>query len=318
MKLIIWAFFGMSAISSAFFTSTPVTAEDNSDEKALSAFAYTLGKNLFQRDILETEGVQDLQAIFNPDVIEDGWGGEPGDGPVPDDYADYDLPFLSKKSGAADRIALEVLYQTLMYRGVIHTVEKKGTRYEFKVVESRSGYYRDLTTLDIAFALKEFSKYMVALMCNDPSQENFSRLIMQTTPEEIGLRFKNDMEWALFGNNLPKEPNGVFALGTKWKAIDQLIKSSRTLNGSSGSTGQSELRSWMLSLGDLVNVIVRLNKLICFVDIRLDPRKELAKRKGIQFLHTLSLRFQERYDELRDLVAQAEKEAREEKLGSIR
>lgn len=302
-------------------------------DKALSIFAEELDRRLTKRKIADASG-------FGPDVIitpggsgtgEDGFGGDPTDGttPYPDiDTTGIDLPFVTRKSGAAELIALETLYQTLMFYGVVHIVDRKGSRKEFRIIESRSGYFKNLSTLDLAFAIREFSRYLVALMCNDPSQANFDRLISQTNIEEIGLRFKYDMAWTLFGNFLPREPNDMYKLGTRWKALTQILQSTRALNipssdeaGSSGKDSSivlGELRSWASSLGDVVNVIQRLNKMMCFVNIRPDPREEMKKRRGINFLAELDKRITDRYADLKDLVDQVILEGKKAQIKSIK
>jgi len=249
-----------------------------------------------------------------PDVIvkpgdgeDNGYGGNPSDEPSSGgsytdiDTSELDLPFSGRRSGAAELIALETLYQTLMFYGVIHVVERQGNKKSFKIVQSRSGYFINLTALDVAFAIRAFSQYIVALLCNEPTQENFSKLLSQFKPEEIGLRFKYDMAWALLGNYLPKDANDIFKMGTKWKTITQIFATTQSIR-SMDPASASHFRTWVAGLGDVMNMVVRLNRIMCFVDVRPDPREEIKKRILVKNLLTIDKGLGDRYGEMKELL----------------
>jgi len=337
----LWAKYGLALLVS--ITGTTYAEETGDDEivsptqeDQLSRFSDFLHQSLNRRAQVEGSGINFLSPPNDgnpagPDVVitpgggtgyDDGFGGDPRDNPNPYPYPDVDttgldLPFITRKSGAAELLALEALYQTLMYYGVVHIVEKKGTRRDFKIIESRSGYFKDLTSLDIAFAIRAFSLYVVAMLCNDPSQANFAKMLSQVKPEEIGLRFKYDMAWALLGNYLPREPNEVMKLGTKWKALNQVLGSTRSL-GTYNKEQVGTLKTWATSIGDVVNILSRLNKLMCYVDIRPDPREEIKKRMVTRGLLDMKKRLDERYADLKDLVDAVAKEGKKEQLDTLK
>lgn len=328
-------------VVTSIFPINRVRADDESlteaQEEQLSHFTEALGKHLDKAAFDEARGLSLMDQMGGPDVIvtpgngsDDGYGGDPRDNPTPYPYPDVDttgldLPFVSRKSGAAELIASKVLYQTLMFYGVVHIIEKQGSKKTFKIVQSKSGYFKSLTSLDIAFAIRAFSLYIVGLLCNDPSQMNFARLIQQVKPEQLGLRFKYDMAWALLGNYLPREPNDMFKLGTRWKGLSQIFQTTRTLNMPAGSSGTgassgtvAEMRNWVTSLGDVVNIVTRLNRLMCFVDVRPDPREEIKKRMLTNALLTMDKELTENYADIKDLVDQVEKESKASKVDELK
>jgi len=291
------------------------------DEANLSRFSELIGQSLHKRALAEGSAT----FLNDPDVIvtpgtDDGYGGDPSDKPtdVPQtESGTVDLPFITRKSGAAELLALEALYQTLMFYGVVHIVEREGSKKSFRVVETRSGNFKNLTSLDVAFAIRTFSLYITALLCNDPSMSNFSRLLQQVKPEELGLRFKYDMAWALLGNHLPREPNDIFALGSRWRGVHQIFASTKSL--STMPQGQSsELRSWLTSLGDVVNILTRLNKLMCFVDARPDPREEIKKRSVINALLRIDRGLNDRYADLKEIIDEIDKETKAAKIEELK
>lgn len=343
MKRMIVASAAMLLTATCLYTnSTFANSEDEvlteAQEEALSNFSENLQGWLDRRASLEGSENSLMMSLMNPptggDVIitpdnpDNGFPGNPGDGPIPIPPTDgmpgdfgspggFDFPTFTRKSGAAEIIALESLYQTLMFYGVVHIIERKGTRKDFKIIQSKNGYFKNVTSLDVAFAIRTFSLYIQALLCNDPSQKNVRRMLGQVKWEEIGLRFKYDMAWALLGNLLPKEPNQIMKLGTRWKALSQLLSSIPTLSAQMGKEQSSELRSWASSITDVVNILSRLNKLMCFVDVRPDPREEIGKRTVVKALLELDKRTTERYSELKDLLDQVEKEGKRAQVDLI-
>jgi hypothetical protein len=308
-----------------------VSAQNDSEEvltvrevDALSDFAEFLGQSFNQRMLRDSTAARagELGAsllsgadeVITPDSGDDAFG-DPSDDPSEFDSGSI---FISRKSGAADRIAYEVLYQTLNYYGVVHFIEKSPTgRYQFRVIESKSGYFRDLSTLDVAFAVREFSRYLVALLCGEPTQENFYKLFAQVPLEEIGFRFKYDMAWALLGNQLPRQPNQIFELGGKWEALNRILSTTKSLEGIDADS-KKELQIWWRSLSDVINLLVKLNKLTCYIDARPNPREELKKRKVIRDLLKLELEFIARNEQGKALLEKAKKEGAKDQIAELR
>jgi hypothetical protein len=261
--------------------------------------------------------------IVIPDFDDQGFGDDDAFNPFPDptdDPLDFDLPNLpfpysSRRSGASEILALEVLYQTFMFYGVIHIVEKQRHTVKFKVIRSKSGYFKNLTKLDVAYAIREFSRFFLAHLCNKSTMANFYDAFAQVPPEEIGLRFKYDMAWALLGNTLPKEPNAIYAMGTRWKALNQILRSTDSIKGN--STEQKELKSWASSVTDVVNILSRLNKLMCYVDIRPKPKDELKKRIVVKKILRMEARLRDRYSKFKELLDSVENEAKKAQLSTL-
>ncbi len=238
-------------------------------------------------------------------------------------------PFpTTMRYGSSEKIALEVLFQTLNFYGVAHIVEKKSAQVNFQVIKSQYGYFMNLTKLDIAYAIREFSRFFTAHLCGQATMQNFYKAFAQVPAEEIGLRFKYDMAWALLGNSLPKEPNQVQSLGTRWKALQQILSTTTILksgsslpadgDGPSAATKYRELRSWAGSISDVVNILGRLNKLMCFVDIRPNPKEELKKRVVVGKILEMDRKLTQKYTEYKELLDQVQKEARGSLLDSLR
>ncbi len=325
--------FGLVAAWTLIFTTTSnAQAVGTVQERELSRYAVHLDHIL--RELEADTSATGLwqppdEVVSGPDDIvtpggstDDGFGGDPsddGDGPiVPDiDPSGLDLPYISRKSGAADIIAYRTLQQTLLFYGVVHTVERNGSRRAFKVIQSKSGYFKNLTTLDIAFAVRTFSQFLVSLMCNNPTQENVARLLTQIPKEQIGLRFKYDMAWALLGNYLPRQASDIYKLGERWRGLSQILGSTRSLNGADKDS-LAALKSWMTSIGDVVNIISRLNKMMCFVDVRPDAREEIKKRMVVKSLLDIDLETEATYGDIRDAIEGVEASANAAKLDTLR
>lgn len=266
----------------------------------------------------ERRGLQsgDIISPEMPDgVPEDFFPDEPSDS-FPDFDGGGGFPFpgnTRSQEGASYLVAMEVLYQTLNFYGVRHYVEQDGRRVKFKIVESEEGYFQNLNNLDVAFALREFSRYLTAHLCNKPTFENFYEAFIQVRPEELGFRFKYDMAWALLGNSLPREPNDVFLMGQRWKALNQILNNVGSIN--TRQEEMQELRKWLTSLTDVMNVLTSLNRLMCFVDIRPDAKEELRKRIVITKLLNMDRELMQRYGEIYEEIRKEEEKA---KLSSLR
>ncbi len=296
----------------------------SNEADALSDFAEFLGQTFQDRMLRDSSSARSgelgASLLTGPDEVVTPDSGDDAFGDPSDDPSDFDSGsiFISRKSGAADRIAYEVLYQTLTYYGVTHFIEKSPTgRYQFKVVDTKSGYFRDLSTLDVAFAVREFSRYLVALLCGEPTQQNFYKLFAQVPLEEIGFRFKYDMAWALLGNQLPRQPNQIFELGGKWEALNRILTSTKSLEGVDAES-KKELQIWWRSLSDVINLLVKLNKLTCYIDARPNPREELKKRKLIRDLLKLELEFIARNERGKALLDKAKQEGAKNQVAELR
>jgi len=254
----------------------------------------------------------------------------PGDDEDPDDVYQSDpinkpirydgslplpLPGSSYNSGTAYIVGLEVLYQTLQYYGVTALIQSKNGRIEFEVVESRSGHFKYLNKLDVAFALMQFSRYLQALLCDDPSMENFYIAFTQVPVEEIGFRFKSEMAWALLGNLLPRDLTSNFIVGRRWSSLGKLAASLINTQGSEeGRTAAAMTRS----VDDLVKFMMEFNKLLCFVDIRPKPKEALRHRISVNKVLELARIEDERYGLMKELIDQAKAAGEKEQLDYIR
>lgn len=278
--------------------------------------------NTLVRWLAELEQTEAFEAftqtlLQNNDDIGDLFPSDPVSRPVfGDNQSTFPFPSLNNRQGAAFLVSMEVLYQTLQFYGVVHYLERTGNRIEFKVIESRSGHFRNLTNVDIAFALREMARYLTAHLCNNPSIENFYQAFIQVPPEEIGLRFKYDMAWALLGNYLPREPNAMFLMGTRWKALDKILNGTRMLN--SPDMDARELRNWASFMSDIIGVVGELNKLMCFVDITPVAREELKKRSVVNKLLRMQTRLEDSYANYKNILEEAAVIGRQEQLNRIR
>jgi hypothetical protein len=302
----LWAFF---ALGPTLFAESTL---DSIREKISSAIAPS------------TTTSKAIDDVTNPNI--DPRTGNPIDTDFPVDPIDqpYDpvnnygyLTYgVSTRNGSAERLALEVLFQTLSYYGVAHIAEKKGAQIEFKILKSKFGYWNNLTKLDIAFAIREFSRYITAHLCGMTTMENFYRAFAQVPIEEIGLRFKYDFAWALMGNSLPKEPNQMMMISTKWKALQQILTASATFQSS--KIEAKELKTWATSISDVVNILGRLNKLMCYVDIRPNPRDEIRKRIVVTKFLEMERRLNEHYSDYKEIIDAAQKSGRTSQLNALR
>ena len=295
----------------------------NQEIDALSDFAEFLGQSFQERMARDSAAAQGGTTgasllVSGPDEVITPESGDDAFGDPSDDPFDAGSIFISRKSGAADRIAYEVLYQTLNFYGVVHYIEKSPTgRYQFKVVESKSGHFRELSTLDVAFGVREFSRYLVALLCGEPTQANFYKLFAQVPIEEIGFRFKYDMAWALLGNQLPRQPNQIFELGGKWDALNKILASTKSMDQVDADTKQ-EIQLWWRSLSDVINLLVKLNKLTCYIDARPNPREELKKRKVIRDLLKLESDFLARNERGKEIFEKAKSAGAKDQISRLR
>ncbi len=325
-------------------TPTEVTPQEEVASPRLEAasnqFIRDVDRYLRKRSEQQREGVRLLGVpddVIIPGTGSDGFPQDPSDGPLDPvdtgnptdqgtdypgtDYPVYDdsnypYPVFNRRSGAAERLALETLYQTLNFYGVVHIVEKTGTRIEFKILKSKNGYFTSLTKLDIAYAVREFARYITAHLCNDGSADNFYKVFAQVSDEEIGLRFKYDMAWALLGNMLPKEPNSMMKLGTRWAALNQILNGGLFKNGSTTEENK-EIKGIVSTMGELVGFLGRMNKMMCYVDIRPVPKDELKKRVVIHKFLEMEKRLNERYGALKDILKEVEKEGKKAQLSSL-
>lgn len=229
-------------------------------------------------------------------------------------YGYYPFP-ISTRNGSGERVAMEVLFQTLSYYGVAHIAEKKGTQIEFKILKSRYGYWTNLTKLDVSYAVREFSRYLTAHLCGQSTMANFYQAFAQVPMEEIGLRFKYDFAWALLGNSLPKEPNELLTLNTRWKALQQILSSPSTAQ--TMKADGRELKAWATSISDVVQILTRLNRLMCYVDIRPNPRDEIKKRIVINKFLEMDRQLNEHYQEYKDILDAAQKTGRAAQIQSV-
>jgi hypothetical protein len=223
---------------------------------------------------------------------------------------------LNSRQGAAYLIAMESMYQTLNFYGVKHYLEKTPASVDFKIIESKSGYFTKLNRLDVAFGLREFARYLTAHLCNDPSIDNFYKALSQVPAEEIGLRFKYDMAWALMGNFLPRQPNSTYVIGTRWSALGKIINTSKTF-GANTNEGK-ELQKWGGIISDIVGLLGSLNSLMCFVDIRPKPKEEIRKRIVLTKLLNMERDLNAHYGPLKQLIDDAKKLGAAEQLNYIR
>ena len=309
-----------------------------SDEEAIDRLIVRTNSFLNKRALQDSgsTAMNPGDVVFNPTdgSPTDPYNPDPVDTPIGTDLPTYDpgmeFPYggTTSKRGVTDKIALEVLYQTLEFYGVKHQLSKTGTIITFKILKSESGYFSNLTKLDIAYALREFSGYLAAQLCNEVNYQNVYAMFTQVPKEEIGLRFKYDMAWALFGNALPKEPNNIMKLGTRWAALERILSNSKILTSDSGAVEMdaegapkvSAMKSWMISIKDIVGVLVGLNKLMCFVDVRPNPKEELKKRVVVKKILEMERDMLARYKDIAvgEIVKQARQEGQSAQLDALK
>jgi len=274
--------------------------------------------------IRRTSEKDSVYSLGNPDPVitpafpDDGFPTSPTDQPI--DYGGdgyFPFPTFQRRNGAAEGVAMVALYETLNFYGVVHVLEKKGTRIEFTVLKSKNNYFNNLTKLDVAFAIREFARYLTAMLCGQGTMDNYYQVISQVPPEELGVRFKYDMAWALMGNTLPKEPNEIFKAGARWSALQQVLSSGSVSKDGTG-TQSKELHSWLSSVGDIMGALQRLNKLMCYVDVRPDPKEELKKRVVVTKFLDMDRKLTENYNQLKPYVDEALKQQRASQISTLR
>lgn len=225
---------------------------------------------------------------------------------------------VTRKNGSSERLAAYVMLQTLNFYGVKHYYKKDGARTDFKIVSSKNGYFMSLTKLDIAYAIREFGRYITAHLCGQATPENFYRLFSQIP--EVGLRFKYDMAWALLGNNLPKEPNQIMKMGSRWSTMSKIINGTSALRTGGGdlSGTKSDVQTWSNNIKDIVNVMTQLNGLMCYVDLRPIPREEIKKRIVIKKFLQMEVELNNEYAKYKDIIDQANRQAVKDQLNTLR
>lgn len=256
----------------------------------------------------------------SPEDLDKFFQNDPSNKPIQYDGS-FSFPFpiggTSSSRGAAYIIAQEVLFQTLEFYGVVPLIRVVDSKLEFKILESKSGYFRNLSKLQVAYALREFARFLNAHLCNDASQENFYKAIIVQVPiEQIGLRFKNDMTWALLENPLPRDPNSSLVLGRKWAALGKLVGGSTLIQNQTEK--KSDVKEILDRLTDIVGLMQNLNKIMCFVDIMPKAKEELRKRLVNKALLDLIRKMEDRADALEELYKQASDEGVDQMLESIR
>ncbi len=283
------------------------------DQRLIDAYVVYFDTVSRQRQLAESDGLNQVPGddVFNP-IPGDGFPTDPSDEPYYPDYGNW-YPFpTSSRSGLADRLAMEVLFQTLNFYGVSHYVEKKGTQVQFKIAKSVNGYFTKLNNTDIAYAIREFSKYIVAHMCNQPTTENFYRMFSQIPREEIGLRFKYDMALALLGHQLPKEPNSIYRVGGQWAAIDKILNSNK-------NNQDPELKNLFGMVRTVISFLTNLNKVNCFsLDIRPVPKDEIKKRIVAKNFLEMEKDLNERYEPYKEILNQARREGQATQIEAIK
>lgn len=280
-------------------------------------------------DAIESSGghLSNLIDPSSPDPrrdIDDLFGDNPVNRPISLGTNSYfPLPSTNLNRGATYLIALETLYQTLQFYGVKHVVERTDFGVEFKVIESPNGVFKKLNKIDVAYALREFSRFLTAHFCNDPSPQNIYRAFSQVAPEEIGMRFKYWMAFALLGNTLPRQPNEILKVGTRWASLSRILNGTRSLGmGSAGSPFQPnesrELLRWIGVMGDVSNLLTQFSGLMCYVDIRPNPKEEIMLRSVVKSLIKMQVDFENRYGPLQELLNQAEREGLNLQIKTLR
>lgn len=250
----------------------------------------------------------------NPSKPGNWWDSDNPTDPV-DPWAPWPFPGSSgtKTSGAANIIATKILLETLKYYGVRYSLTKNQRGdLQFKVIESKRGYYLSLTNDKIAYAVKEMSGFLVGQMCNDPSPENLYKLFVQVPPGKLGVRFMYDMAWALLENSLPKDPSKMLALNSKWKVLADVINESGPL------LENEKLSNISRVITTVLNSLYKLGKLRCIVDVTPDPRYEYVKRNVVNQLLKLQREIDTRPDNIPDVVNEAEKKGAELRTQSLK
>lgn len=260
----------------------------------------------------------------------DQFPSDPSNGPLDPGYMDpygygNDGSLIARKNGSAELIAAKVFLETLKFYGVKHYMKKVGPQIEFKIISSKNSYFSTLTKLDVAYAIREFGRYLTAYMCGNANPENF--YIMFNQIAEVGLRFKYDMAWALLGNSLPKEANGVYKLNTRWNAFSKILletKMFKTDGGNSddpnysGPSMKPEMKSWISGMTDVVGIMTKLSALVCMTDLRPDPKLEIKKKVVVKKLLEIQSSMKKEYDQIKEMMDAVEKQAKSDQLNSLK
>ncbi len=230
------------------------------------------------------------------------------------------------KDDAVQILATEVLYQTLTYFKVKHVFAKlkdKPNTWGFKVIEPVDGApYADLNTEAVVYAVRQFRKYVIGIICNQP---NPSRILAMMNKYNVGNRFRWDMAWALLGNDLPDTPNKYMSFGMKWRkfslALDGISNGSmmRVMNPYSGgwqgfdpSAGgvAAPVKSGGAKIGYIANeaigimrlvgdIVAAVLELFCVSDLNVNAKKEGEKQNVVYKLLALKKVANDRYGPLR-------------------
>jgi|GEM_PF-4258256 len=326
-------FFTFLVPGTILFASEPTPNYENqlsaSERDSIDEFTLRLGKffkHQEKRDQLATskngnEALQDpgdLPDSGSGDDLNDVYQEDPINSPISyDDSSYFPFPGSYGRDGAAYIIGMEVLYQTFKYFGVEIAIQRTNSQVDFHIIKSKSGYFKNITKLDVVYALQEFARYLKAHLCDDMSMDNVGKMFAQVPEEEIGFRFKYDMAWALLGNPLPRTPNAAFALGRKWSALGQLLNHSRLIQ-SQGNNQAQEMNKWISVINDVVGIAVQLNKLMCFVDVTPKPEEEIRKRIVVKKLLNMQKKINERYNTYKDMVDKAKQAGMEQQIQSLR
>jgi len=256
---------------------------------------------------------------------------------------------MQLKDDAVQILAVEVLYQTLSFfkvKNVFGKIPNKGNTYGFKVLNALEGQpYQDLDTEGVIYAIKQFRKYVIGLLCNQP---NPSRVLAMMNSFDVGKRFRWDMAWALMGNDLPDAPNKYMTFGVKWRkfsaAMDGIenVSVMRVRNAAGGFTqiggefgglsggaqgagqvgaGQGgagasgvikagliakEIVGAIRLVGDLVSALLDL---VCVSDLSVNQAKEQQKQEVIYKLLEVKKRAYDHYGPLRPILEEIGKKA---------
>ncbi len=223
-------------------------------------------------------------------------------------------------------LASEVLYQTLTFFKVKHVFVKLQTgAYGFRVVDPvKDANYQDLKTDQVVAAIKEFRKYVINLLCDNPDP---SRVLAMMNRYEVGIRFRWDMAWALLGNKLPEASNKYMRFGPKWEAfsagiteVERQANSRRTtLEESSGGRSQP-VATGKPSVGYLANEAVGIIRLIgdtasqilqlfCVSDLSINAKLENEKQLVVYRLLSVKSQLKGRYAPLQAVIDEMNKEA---------
>jgi hypothetical protein len=249
------------------------------------------------------------------------------------------------KNDGVQILATEVLMQTLDFFKVKHVFGKlksKPNTFAFKVIDPVDGQpYQDLDSDTVIYAIKQFRKYVIGLLCNQPDA---SRVLAMINKYDVGTRFRWEMAWALLGNDLPDAPNKYMAFGVKWRkfsaAMDGIENGSvmRVRNAFGGqstidpggwslppttpapsipgaSAGSSlskvgfvarEVVSILRLVGDIASAILDL---VCVSDLSTNQKKEADTQSVVYKLLDIKKKVNDRYGPLMPILDDIGKKA---------